>query len=99
MKDWRRALQLREGLLEEVRGILIEVLQVDRAPDELDPDAPLFGSGLGLDSIDALDLVVRVEARFGVQALVPGSSALTGAQALRTLNTLVDKLAAAGVSP
>lgn len=90
--DWRSKLAHRAQLLDAVRTILIEVLVVEREPDELDPDALLFGSGLGLDSIDALDLVVRVEARFDIQGLVPDRGQLEGALILRTLNTIVDRV-------
>ena len=36
-------------------------------PSGIDPDAPLFGSGLGLDSIDALELALEISKRYGVQ--------------------------------
>jgi acyl carrier protein len=42
------------------------------SPDEIDTDAPLFGEGLGLDSIDALQLVVTMEKQFGV--IVPDAA-------------------------
>jgi acyl carrier protein len=82
----------REAVLDGVRATLIEVLHLGAEPDELDPDTPLFGAGLRLDSIDTLDLVVSLEARFGVQVVeweeqAPGT--------LRTLNTIVDHLLAA----
>lgn len=99
MSAWRAHVARRAALLDEVRVLLLEVLVVDREPDELDPDAPLFGTGLGLDSIDALDLVVRLEARFGVEELVEEAGALEGARTLRTLNTIVDRLVAAGAEP
>ncbi len=97
MSDWRAQLAQRTRLLAEVQEILVEVLVVDREPDEIDPDAPLFGTGLGLDSIDALDLVVRLETRFGIEELVAERGTLEGTQALRTLNTLLDRLVAMGV--
>ncbi len=98
MTPWEADLARREVLLDEVRAVLIDVLQLQQEPDELDPDAPLFGGGLRLDSIDALDLVVRLEAGFGVRVVDSELSAATGAQALRTLNTLVDRLVAAGAT-
>jgi acyl carrier protein len=75
----------REAVLAEVRRVLIELLGVPREPDEIDPDAPLFGTGLGLDSIDAVELVVAVESEFGVRI---ANDALARAE-LRTVNTLV----------
>jgi acyl carrier protein len=55
--------------LETVRDLLMESLNLheDFEPDELSPDAPLFGDeGLGLDSLDALQLAVSLEEQFGV---------------------------------
>lgn len=79
-------IQEREVLLERVRRILIENLGVRREADEIDPDTPLFGTGLGLDSVDAVELLVSVEAEFDVR--LPDEGA--GRMALRTLNTVVD---------
>jgi acyl carrier protein len=76
----------REDLLGILRQILIEDLDVRREPGEIDPDAPLFGTGLGLDSVDAVELMVCVYSRLGVT--LPGD--MGGRTALRTLNTLVD---------
>jgi acyl carrier protein len=80
----------REAVLAEIRRVLIEVLTVPREPDEIDPDAPLFGTGLGLDSIDAVELVVAVESEFGVRV---ANDALARAE-LRTVNTLVELILA-----
>jgi len=55
-------------LLEEVKAILIEELQLeDVKPEDIDVDAPLFGGGLGLDSIDALELAITLERAYGVR--------------------------------
>ena len=51
-------IETREQALARIREILIQKLHVRRAPDEIDPDTPLFGTGLGLDSVDAVDLHV-----------------------------------------
>ncbi len=77
----------RSAALEAVRGILIDNLHVQARPDAIDPDAPMFGTGLALDSVDALELVVASEAAFGV--VIP-QDALR--QNLRTVNTLIDLL-------
>ncbi|MCB9638008.1 MAG: hypothetical protein H6727_03775 [Myxococcales bacterium] len=54
----------RARLLEELKALLIENLHLSIQPDDIDPDAALFGSGLGLDSVDAVELIVAVEDRF-----------------------------------
>ena len=54
----------REETLSRVRQLLIEELKVRREPDEIDPDTPLFGTGLRLDSVDAVELVIAVESAF-----------------------------------
>jgi acyl carrier protein len=54
-------------LLNEVAGLIVEALHLeDLSPADIDPEAPLFGKGLGLDSIDALELALAVSQRYGV---------------------------------
>jgi acyl carrier protein len=56
-----------QSLEEEVKKVIIEVLQLeDIEPADIDADAPLFGDGLGLDSIDALELGVALQKRYGI---------------------------------
>ena len=51
----------------ELKKIIVEALALeDIAPDEIETDAPLFVEGLGLDSIDALELAMALDERFGV---------------------------------
>lgn len=52
----------------ELAELLVESLNLDGvAPDGIDPEAPLFGAGLGLDSIDALELSLAISKRYGFQ--------------------------------
>ena len=51
----------------ELKTNIIESLKLqDIRPEQIDDDAPLFGAGLGLDSIDALELVVMLEKHYGI---------------------------------
>ncbi|MSP53260.1 MAG: acyl carrier protein [Gammaproteobacteria bacterium] len=55
-------------LLSEITALIIEGLQLeDITADEIDINAPLFGDGLGLDSIDALEIAVLLERKYGVK--------------------------------
>ena len=57
----------------EVKKEIIEALNLeDMTPEDLDEDAPLFGAdGLGLDSIDALELIVLLEKKYGIKLQDP----------------------------
>jgi len=50
-----------------IKALIVDALQLeDLRPEDIDTDAPLFGEGLGLDSIDALELGVALKKRFGL---------------------------------
>ncbi len=54
-------------LIHAIKRMLIEELDLrGKAPEDIDEESPLFGAGLGLDSLDALQLAMAVEERFGV---------------------------------
>jgi len=62
-----------ENVDDEIKRLLIETLQLeDVAPADIDAQAPLFGEGLGLDSVDALEIAVALKRRYGIQ-LSPNS--------------------------
>ncbi|MGI9088262.1 MAG: acyl carrier protein [Chthoniobacterales bacterium] len=70
-----------------IKEMLVKNLMLQTSADQIGDDLPLFGAeGLGLDSIDALELVVSMEKTFGVG--VPNSE--VAAKALRTVNTIHD---------
>jgi acyl carrier protein len=57
-----------EDLKEKLKLEIIEVLNLeDISPEDIDNEAPLFGEGLGLDSIDALELIVLLEKNYGIK--------------------------------
>jgi acyl carrier protein len=76
----------REAILAGLREVLIDRMRLRREPDEIDPDAPLFGAGFGFDSLDAIELVVSLDTIFGV---VLNDNGLLRQQ-MRTLNTVID---------
>jgi acyl carrier protein len=55
------------ALTAEVAALIVEALNLDVAPADIDPGAPLYGEGLGLDSIDILEIALVVSKQYGVQ--------------------------------
>ncbi|MDR2119759.1 MAG: phosphopantetheine-binding protein [Tannerella sp.] len=61
-----------DELILKLKEEIIEVLNLeDVAPADIDENAPLFGDGLGLDSIDALELIVLMEKNYGIKLKDP----------------------------
>lgn len=57
-----------EQLIQDLKEHLIEELNLEEiTPDDIDAEAPLFGEGLGLDSIDALEIILILEKYYGVK--------------------------------
>lgn len=57
-----------EELIQKLKVEIIEVLNLEEMePKDIENDAPLFGDGLGLDSIDALELIVLLEKNYGIK--------------------------------
>ena len=66
---------------------IIEVLNLeDVKPEDIDNDAPLFGEGLGLDSIDALELIVLMEKNYGIKLQDPAK----GKEIFKSINVMAD---------
>ena len=83
--ELREQIEQRERVLNRVVEMLISSLKLDRTGEEIDPDTPLFATGLGLDSVDAIEIIVALEAEFGISL-----DESEGRLALRTVNSLVD---------
>jgi acyl carrier protein len=80
-----------DTLRDQIKQMMVENLMLRVSKEEIGDDLPLFGpDGLGLDSIDALELVVSMEKNFGVS--VPNSEAAK--KALATVNSIADYVAA-----
>ncbi len=61
-----------EELIEKLKVQIIEQLNLeDMEPEDIDAEEPLFGNGMGLDSIDALELIVLLEKEYGIKIQNP----------------------------
>jgi acyl carrier protein len=49
----------------ELAALIVQALNLEISPDEIDPGAPLFGEGLGLDSIDMLEIALAISKKYG----------------------------------
>lgn len=77
----------REALKQEIKEHLIEYLNlVDMKPEDIADDEPLFGEGLGLDSIDSIEMVVMIEREYGLKI----NNATQGRKVLVDVNHIVD---------
>lgn len=82
--DTQARIEARKAVLSGIKEELVERLQLDVDPTHLEDDTFLFGEGLNLDSIDAMEIVIAMQARFGVELREGDLSSL------RTFNTLAD---------
>ncbi len=81
MEDFKRSLKLQ----------IIEALNLQgMQPEEIDDAAPLFGDGLGLDSIDSLELIVLLERHYGIKIEDPRE----GRRAFESINVMADYIEA-----
>ena len=79
-----------DGLKRQIKELLVDRLKLEEDPESIGDTEPLFGEGLGLDSIDALELVLGVEQEFGVKI----EDEEVGAQALSSVESLAEFVAA-----
>ena len=76
-----------EELIEQLKTQIIEVLNLeDMTTTDIDAEAPLFGEGLGLDSIDALELIVLLEREYGIKLSNPAE----GKEIFKSVATIAD---------
>ena len=77
----------RDELKQQLKEQIIEFLNlIDVTPDGIMDDQPLFGEGLGLDSIDSIELIVLLERNYGIKITDPKE----GRKVLVDINTMVD---------
>jgi acyl carrier protein len=80
-----------EELIAILKKEIIEVLNLtEMSPDDIDENAPLFVEGLGLDSIDALELIVLLEKKYGLKL----ATAEEGKTVLRSVRSMAEYIRA-----
>jgi acyl carrier protein len=76
-----------DEMILKLKQEIIEVLNLEEiTPDDIDNNAPLFGDGLGLDSIDALELIVLMEKNYGIKL----ADANQGREIFKSINTMAE---------
>lgn len=81
----------KQALIEKLKGQIISQLNLEgMKPEDIDPEAALFGDGLGLDSIDALELIVLLEKEYNIKIEDPKE----GKKIFHSVNTLADYILA-----
>lgn len=76
-----------EELILQLKNQIIDVLNLEEmAPEDIDADAPLFGEGLGLDSIDALELIVLLDRQYGIKLTNP----VEGKEIFKSITSIAD---------
>lgn len=79
-----------EELILELKNKILEALKLeDMTPADIDEDAPLFKDGLGLDSIDALELMLLLEKNYGIKLKSPAE----GKEIFRSVRTMAGYVA------
>jgi acyl carrier protein len=70
----------------ELARLIVKTLNLDMPASDIDPEAPLFGDGLGLDSIDVLEIALAISQTYGVQLRSDDENNAQIFQSLRSLN-------------
>ena len=76
---------------EELARLIVKTLNLDIPASEIDPEAPLFGDGLGLDSIDVLEIALAISQNYGVQLRSDDENNAEIFRSLRSLNHDIQK--------
>jgi acyl carrier protein len=78
-------------LEQEVAGVIVATLELDIDAAAVDPQTPLFREGLGLDSIDALELALAISRRYGVELRADDENNRRVFQSLRALAAYIEE--------
>ena len=78
------------ALESEIAALIVEALNLEQEPGSIEPEAPLFGEGLGLDSIDALELAVALSQQYGFQLRADDENNKKIFSSLRELSVYVE---------
>ncbi len=78
-----------EALLPEVAELIVSALNLDMDPGEIEADAALFGDGLGLDSIDVLEIALVISKKYGFQLKSDNEDNIRIFSSLRALSTYI----------
>lgn len=79
----------------DLATLIVNTLTLETAPEDIDPDAALYGEGLGLDSIDILEVALAVSKSYGVKLRADDENNTKIFTSLRTLNDHIQQLKAA----
>ncbi|WP_377805278.1 phosphopantetheine-binding protein [Azospirillum sp. A29] len=79
----------------DLATLIVNTLTLEADPENIDPDAPLYGEGLGLDSIDILEVALAVSKTYGVKLRADDENNTKIFSSLRTLNSHIQQLKAA----
>ncbi len=77
------------ALEREIAGMIVSALNLEVAAEDIQPEAALYGDGLGLDSIDILEVALLVSKRFGVQLKADSEDNFRIFSSLRSLTTYI----------
>ncbi len=83
--------QVTQEFRDEIAKDIIEALNLGMTPSDISPDAPLYGDGLGLDSIDILEIALVVSKKFGLQIKADNPD---NASIFKSLNSLCEYIVA-----
>jgi acyl carrier protein len=78
-----------DSLMHEIAALIVTALNLDVAPSEIEPDDPLYGEGLGLDSIDILEIALEVSKQYGLQLRADDDDNVRIFKSLRSLTDYV----------